>query len=214
VSDPVIWPPFARPFRSSPPEGSVGVVLPVRDDLRFFKLCFYSLISFTDYRFMLTIVDNMSSLDTRQYLSSIRKNHAINILSFQKDHNLSAEWNLGLRYMFAFDSVRFGVCLTPTFVVDPYWLSSIVRAARERQCFVAPKSNAGVSHAIGFQRSVFEKIAGFDESIDPVVDAAQRGGIATVKDAYVHKFTMNNFDPRRADQTERRETQEANHATA
>lgn len=202
-------PPSTKPCRASPPEGSVGIVLPIRDDLRFFKLAYHSILAFSDHRFMLTIVDNMSGIHTRQYLESIRKNHNINVLQYQKDHCLSAEWNLGLQFMFAFATVKYGVCLTPTVIAEPYWLSSLVRAIRSPDQFYAPQTNAGMVHALGFQRALYERLDGFDEAYDPVLDAAERVGISVVQEVYLHKFKTNNFDPRRDAYSVAQERQEA-----
>ncbi len=192
------WPPYARPYRASPPDGAVGIVLPIRNDLRFFKLCYHSLLAFTDYRFMLTIVDNDSSIKTWQYLESIRRNHNINVLQYQKPHNLAGEWNLGLRFMLSFSTVRYAVCLTPTVVVEPCWLSTLIRRIEGNDKAYALKTNAGLQHAVGFSRGLYDKIGGFDETKDPVVDLALRAGIETLDAVYAHKFQQNGFDPRNA----------------
>lgn len=207
------WPPYTRPFRASPPDGAVGIVLPIRDDVRFFKLAYHALLSFTDYRFMLTIVDNMSSMSTCQYLESIRKNHNVNILHHQKDNSLGSIWNLGMKFMFSYATVRYGVVLTPTMIVEPYWLSSLVRAIARPDQFYAPASNVGTTHALGFLRDAYEKANGFSETADPVLDIAQRAPLVPLHKVYVHKFKVNGFDPRRTD-SERQEKQEAHHVRA
>lgn len=190
------WPHGARPYRSNPPDGAVGIVLPIRNDMQFFKLCYHSLLAFTDYRFMLTIVDNESTIKTWQYLESIRRNHNINVLQYQKEHNLSGEWNLGLRFMTSFVTVRYAVCLTPTFVLEPYWLSTLVRRIDSDDKAYALKTNAGVQHAVGFSRGLYDKINGFNEKEDPVVDLALRAGFETIESVYAHKFQVNGFDPK------------------
>lgn len=113
------WPPSTKPVLTSPPDGTVGIVLPIRDNLKFFRLAFHSILDFSDYRYMLTIVDNMSGYETRAYLEGVRRNHRVNILQYQQDHAQGAEWNLGLRFMFAFAAVQYGVVLTPDVVVEP-----------------------------------------------------------------------------------------------
>lgn len=192
------WPPSTKPFRASPPEGTVGIVLPIKDDLRFFKLAYHSILAFTDYRYMLTIVDNMSGIQTRQYLESIRKNHNINVLQYQKEHNLSAEWNLGLRFMFAYATVKYAVCVTPTIVVQPYWLSGIVKTleSSEKPDLVIPESNTNHNGLVAFRREAYERINGFDEKYDPISDVVERSMNVIRSRTYVHKFKVNGFDPR------------------
>lgn len=209
------WPPFTRPFRASPPEGAVGIVLPIRNDLRFFKLAYHALLSFTDYRFMLTVVDVESALPTLQYLESIRRNHHINVLQYQKEHNLGAEWNLGLRFMFSFAAVKYGLVMTPTVVVGPHWLSGLVRSldTAEQAGVVTPASNGDTDEALLFRRSLYEELGGFDETrIEPdaflakTIDAGLH--VPKVGSVYVHKFKSNGFDPRSEDVLAR-EKQEA-----
>lgn len=122
------WPQSTKPFRTNPPEGTVGLVIPMRDNLKFFKLAYHSVLDFTDHRYMLTIVDNMSQFTTRQYLDSLRRNHQVNILSYQKDHDLTAEIDLAMRFMFSFSQVKYGCVVLPYTVVEPNWLSRMVRA--------------------------------------------------------------------------------------
>lgn len=201
------WPPSTKPFRASPPEGAVGIALPIKDDLRFFKLCYHSLLAFTDYRHMLTIVDNMSGFQTRQYLESIRRNHNINVLQFQKEHNLAAEWNLALRFMFSFASVKYGVVLTPTVVFEPFWLSATVRAAETNEVGIAvPCTDGEASDFLFFSREVYEELGGFkEESSAPALDFMARWialpdrklGGSTLSNAFVHKFKNHGFDPKR-----------------
>jgi hypothetical protein len=206
------WPPSSKPFLTSPPDGAVGIALPIRDDLRFFKLCFHSVMSFADHRFMLTVVDNMSGIKTVQYLESLRRNHPINVLRYQSEHNLAAEWNLALRYMFAHTTVKYGVALTPTIIVEPFWLSSLVKAINAHNKPVMFRSNAGSAHAIGFKREHYEQINGFDEAYDPIMDMTERIGTVVVPDLYAHKFTVNGFDPRSVER-DLMETREAQRVT-
>jgi len=210
------WPPYAKPYRASPPEGSAAIALPIRDDLRFFKLCYHSLLAFTDYRFMLTVVDNMSDIKTRQYLESIRKNHNINVLSYQKEHNLAAEWNLGLRFMFAFANVKYGAVLTPTVVFEPFWLSATIRAIDANKVTSVFTPSEEEPELVVFTREIYEKLGGFREDVeDPARDFHARimkdGGATTFSPTFLHKFKVNGFDPRRE---ERQETQEATNARA
>ncbi len=211
------WPPSAKAYRSSPPEGTVGIALPIRDGLSFFKLCYHSLLAFTDYRFMLTVIDNMSGFQTRQYLESIRRNHTINVLQYQKPHNLAAEWNLGLRFMFSYATVHYGVVLTPTVVFEPLWLSSMIRAIQENLLYgeAVPLSDGGADDVLLIRREAFELLGGFNEqSESPVGDFHDRliglGRSQVTGITFVHKFRINSFDPKREEpQTPALETQEA-----
>lgn len=205
------WP-AARPHRSNPPAGTIGIVLPIRDDLRIFKLAYHSILSFTDRRFMLTIVDNMSSIATCQYIDSIRKNHQINTLHHQKDNSLGAIWNLGVRFMFSYSTVWYAVVLTPTFVVEPFWLSRLARFLDKHQV-VAPKSDGGLDHALAFTREFYDELGGFNETADPVIDIATKRQILTPPNVYMHKFIINGFDPRPEPSRAGRENQEALNAS-
>ncbi len=201
------WPPSTRPYRTSPPAGAAGVVLPVRDDIKFFKLTFHSLVTFSDYRFMLTLIDNMCGIETVDHLNSLRKNHNVNVIQYQNDHNLAAEWNAGLKLCFAWPNVKYGVVMTPTVVVEPYWLSRIVRTLSDPGVgIVSPRSNdrdaAMLTSCFGFRKEVYEAAGGFNEGLareDDALDFAQRVrnlGLSVAQDplAYVHKFTQNDFD--------------------
>jgi len=198
------WPPSTKPFRASPPEGAVAIALPIRDNLRFFKLCYHSILGFTDYRHMLTIVDNMSGWETRQYLESIRRNHNINVLQFQKEHNLAAEWNLAIRFMFAFASVKYGVVMKPTVVFEPFWLSGMVKSiALERVAAAVPTTNGEPADVLLFNRQAYEELDGFREDIpNPLQDFTERvtrrqDGVVVQSHTLVHQFQINGFDPKR-----------------
>lgn len=190
------WPPSTRPFRNNPPRGTIGVVLPIRDGLPFFKMTFHSILAFSDARYMFAIVDNMSGLQTRQYLEGVRRNHPVNVLQYQKDHNLSAEWNVGLRFLFAFANVEYGFCLTPTVVVPPLWLSQSILTIDAHEKPIQPQSNASFACAIGMKRALYEKLGGFDETKNPVLDWAFRGMAPISGGVYFHKFILNTFDAR------------------
>ena len=206
------WPPSTKPFRSNPPEGTVGIVLPIRDNLKFFKLAFHSILDFSDYRFMLTVVDNMSGFPTRQYLESIRRNHPVNVLQYQNPHSQGAEWNLGLQFMFAFANVQFGVVLTPDVVVEPNWLSRLVRSVNTLDNpagIVSPFSNEAVPSRLSpfcmaFKRLTWERLAGFDEGfhearpcMSDFEERALKAGfrLSVNRDVYVHHFERNGYRP-------------------
>ncbi len=196
------WPPATKPIISNQPEGTAGVVLPIRDNLKFFKLAFHSILDFTDYRYMLTIVDNMSGFRTRQYLEGLRRNHAVNILQYQQPHAQGAEWNLGLRFMFAFANVQYGVVLTPDVVVEPNWLSRIIKTLDSGEDMLSPVANGNfesppLPFCTAFKRRAYERLGGFNEAFHesgPTMsdfgDRARKDGFPAVLDAqvYVHHF--------------------------
>jgi hypothetical protein len=124
--------------------------------------------------------------------------------------------------MFAFETVAYGVVMTPTFLVEPYWLSNFVRTIdglKDEGGVVRPCSNAradGTYDFLGFKRSVYERAGSFDESSpEPAKEYMQRimraGGSIAMSRAYVHKYRVNGFDPRReSTAVPGQETQEAN----
>ncbi len=204
------WPQTTRPVISNPPAGSVGIVLPIRDNLKFFKLAFHSIMDFTDYRYMLTIVDNMNGFSVRQYLESLRRNHPINVLQYQQTHAAGAEWNLGLRFMFAFLNVQYGVVLTPDVVTSPNWLSRLIKGLNEGagHDIVVPRSNeppdAVPGFCMAFKRATFERIGGFNEAFhesgptaSEFIERAKKADLRPFwsAEAYVHHFDRNGWRP-------------------
>jgi hypothetical protein len=204
------WPQTTRPVLSNPPVGSVGIVLSIRENLKFFKLAFHSLMDFTDYRYMLTIVDNMNPFSVRQYLESLRRNHPINVLQYQLEHSQGAEWNLGLRFMFAFLNVQYGVVVTPDVVMEPNWLSRLIKGLNDGagNDIAFPLSNALPSavpeFCMAFKRATYEHLGGFDESFHEsgptASDFIQRAKKADLRafystEAYVHHFERNGWRP-------------------
>lgn len=204
------WPQTTRPVISNPPPGTVGIVLPIRDNLKFFKLAFHSILEFTDYRYMLTIVDNMNPFSIRQYLESIRRNHAINVLQYQEPHAQGAEWNLGMRFMFAFVNVQYGVVLTPDVVMEPNWLSRLMKVLNQNPGadLAFPSSNTPKddvpSFCMGFKRVAYERLNGFNEQFHEsgptaldFVDRAKKGGLQPFwsTESYVHHFERNGWRP-------------------
>jgi len=177
------WPTSISPSKDSPPANSVGIVIPMRDNLKFFKLAFHSVLSFTDYPYMLTVVDNMSSMSTRTYLRSIQKNHPINVLHYQEDFNFSAEVNLGLRYLMSNPNIKYGLILNSDTVVEPGWLSTLVKIinSNDKWGILGPVTNIAIpaqekpknrdlyvadyvsGFCMMFKRKVFEQLDGFDQ---------------------------------------------------
>jgi GT2 family glycosyltransferase len=178
------WPKSIPPFRGNPPDDTVGIVIPLKDNLKFFKLAFHSVLSFTDHPYMLTVVDNMSSMSTRTYLESIRKNHPINVIRYQKEFNFSAEINSGMNYMFKNSGVKYGLALNSDVVVEPGWLSNMVQMinGNPKWGISGPVSNIAINSQEGrkgrdiiatdyvsgfcmlFKREVYETLNGFDEN--------------------------------------------------
>ncbi len=202
-----LWPPSVKPCLTNPPEGTVGIVLPIRDNLKFFKLAFHSILDFTDHRFMLTLVDNMSGFSTRQYLESIRRNHAVNVLQYQQPHAQGAEWNLALRFMFAFAAVQYGVVLTPDVVMEPYWLSRMIKNMTDGDYGTPDSNDDGGGFCMAFKRSAYERLGGFNETLldrGPVmadfIDRAAKGGFRSfyAHHIYVHHFIRSGGRPESA----------------
>lgn len=207
------WPSSTRPFTANPPPGSAGIVLPVRDNLRFVKLALHSILDFTNARYMLTLVDNMSGFKTRNFLESTRANHPVNVIQHQASRSMSAVWNAGLRFMFAYSNVEHGVVLTPSVVVTPGWLPRMVKTYRTIPYVgvINPHSNSAthdqdmngtdIQHVWPFcalfGRALYERLGGFDETytepgpcIQDFAERAKKAGLRTfcADSAYVHTF--------------------------
>ncbi|QOR55531.1 MAG: hypothetical protein UMS36scaffold28_21 [Phage 59_13] len=214
------WPASSRPFTANPPPDTVGIVLPVRDNLRFVKLALHSILDFTAGRYMLTLVDNMSGFKTRQYLESARSNNPINVLQHQTSRSLSAIWNTGVRFMFAYSNVRYAVVLTPSVVMSPGWLGSMVKAANHNPTtgLVNPHSvlsthdrvlsGTDIEHVWPFctliKRTLYERLSGFDETytepghcIQDFTERARKAGFRAFCDdeTYVHNYWRYGWQP-------------------
>ncbi len=210
-------PGVVEPQRSGLPAGSVGIVIPVRDGLPFFKLALHSVFSFSDHPYRLTVVDHLGGLATKRYLRSVAQNHAIDVLRYDEPFNFAAEVNLGLRHVFADPAVRFGLVLNADAVVEPFWLSRLVATLQLETGagIVGPVTNVAIPEqqrnrgdalletgrvsgfCLALSRAVWEKTGGFDESFvgggfedwDLCVRARQ-AGFRVLVDAtvYVHHF--------------------------
>ncbi len=200
---PFDWPRSVAPAVNEPQPYSVGIVVPVKDGLKFFKLCFHSVLDFADHPYTLTVVDNQSSLKAKDYFRIQQHNHPISVLRYDDDFNFAAEVNLGLRHAFRSPEVKFGMVLQADTVASPEFLSALVRefAAEEKLGVAAPKTNdarPGASNAcLIFRRRVFEDLGGFDESYigggyecDDFRRRAEAAGwrIGYVEASYVHHF--------------------------
>ena len=216
------WPPSSKPFRSNPPDGSVGIAIPIRDGLKFFKLTFYSVLDFTDWKNIVTLVDNMSGFQTVNHLDSLKRNHNINVLQYQEKHNLGAEANLAFRFMFSFAAVRFGALILPGVVLEPFWASRSIRhitgktdlgliapAVGHQRFDPIPENSLSITETLGpdcliFRREVFEGINGFSEraqdDTEAVGDFCRRAAQKSWKSALnsrvsIHRFNLNGSRP-------------------
>lgn len=190
------WPRSYRPYRSAPPVNSVGLVMPVRDGLKFFKLAFHSVLNFTDHHYMMAVVDNLSSDETKKQLRSAGNNHRVSVFEYA-EVNRSASINLAMRQLFSFDSVSFGCVIAQDAIVEPHWLSNLIRPFSGDKTLgaVCPDSNVGGSCVL-FRRKAFETVNGYDESFHGSYEDAdfferlrQRGyTVKTEPNVYVHRF--------------------------
>lgn len=193
------WPTAVNPFRhyvcvkggqtketgELPVDGSVAIVVPVRNGLKFFKLCFHSLLSFTDHPYTLTVVDHLGDLSTKKYFRAMHANHQVYVKRYDEEFNFAAEVNVGLRAAFSFPQVKYGLILNADTVVEPFWLSKMltVMKAHERIGVVGPLSNLANPEQMDFakrnipspaqrvsgfcmlfRRQVWEEMGGFDEN--------------------------------------------------
>jgi hypothetical protein len=134
----------------------------------------------------------------------------VNVLQYQQTHSQAAEWNLGLRYMFSFANVQYGVVLTQDIVVEPNWLSRLIRSLGPDCDLTWPLSNSKLAggdpkpFCTAFKRAAYERLAGFDEGFHescPAMadfgDRAKKGGFRASCDVgvYVHQFERNGYRP-------------------
>lgn len=164
----------------------MGIVIPVRDRIKFFKLCLHSVLGFTDVPYTIVVVDNQCGFKMRNYLQSCEKNHGIKVVRYDSDFNFAAEVNLGLLKAFENPNVEYGLVLNSDAVVSPFWLSNMMEVMKFPENanvgMVGPVSNAAIkeqslmkgdmvvesSRLSGFclllRRKMFQDLSGFDES--------------------------------------------------
>jgi len=156
------WPHSIQPLLKDFPENSVAIVMSVRDNLKFFKLAFHSIMSFTSHPFHFVIIDNLGSFPTKNYLKRLQKNHPIHVIQYPNEFNFAAQLNLGFNYSFTFSQIKYGLAIHSDAVVEPNWINKLLHAlARESAggC-VGPETG---DHYLLFKREVFHKLSGFDE---------------------------------------------------
>ena len=169
------------PIKHSPPANSVGISMLMSGDLKCFKFVFHSVLSFTDYPYMLTVVESMQALTVRTYLRSIQKNHPINILMHNDKVESDEQYNLGLKYMFANESVKFGCVIGDGVIVEPEWLSSLVARLMSKEAtenkivlihVLAPCRSNGTPDMCVFTRESFEAVGGYTKNFSSHVAEA------------------------------------------
>jgi len=155
----------------------------MRDGMKFFKLCVYSVLNFTFPPYTITVVDNLSGLRTRRQLRSLSQNHPFEVLRYDEPFNFSAQANLGLRHAFRFPNVKYGLLLNADTVVEPDWLQHLLETIQSDNFgAVGPLSNVAIPDQEGkkqlavkrvgrlsgfcmlIRREAFESVGGFDES--------------------------------------------------
>jgi len=154
------WPHSTSPFRADPPLNSVGIVIPMRDGMKFFKLCLYSVLNFTFPPYTLTVVDNLSGLRTKKQLRSLSQNHPFEVVRYDEPFNFAAQVNLGLRHAFRFPNIRYGLILNADTVVEPDWLTRLLEAIQsDNYGAVGPISNVAIpEQEVGRKESMVKKV--------------------------------------------------------
>ena len=210
------WPPFTKPSdpAGTVPPHTVGIVIPMRNGLRIFKLCLFSVLSLTDRPFSLVVVDNMSDLPVKKALRDLSVKHGFTVLRYDREFNFAAEVNLGLRHLFQNRHIQYGLVLNSDAVVEPFWLGNMMEAFRQPEDYgiVGPVSNTAIpeqqlprSHVIEptnrmvsgfcmmFRREVFEQVGGFDEAFQyggyedwDFCERARRAGVPMGVNREVH----------------------------
>ena len=156
------WPHSLPPILKDFPENSVAVVVCLRDNLKFFKLAFHSIISFTSHPYLFIVVDNMSSFTTKNYLKRLQKNHAIHVIPFSQEFNFAAQLNFGFNYAFTFPQIKYGVAIHSDTVVEPNWLNKLlVRFTVDAGLGVVLPEKG--HHFTMFRQKTFTDLRGFDD---------------------------------------------------
>lgn len=180
------------PIKHSPPANTVGICMVMNEDMKRFKFAFHSILSFTDYPYMLTVVESQQTLSVRTYLRSIQKNHPINVLQHNEKLDTNKQFDLGFRYMFTNASVKFGCVVGTGVIVEPEWLSGLVaRLMADEQLaaihVLAPCRKENGIDVLAFRRDAYEALGGFTKDFSSRAKES-RYKIEVAEHAIVHKM--------------------------
>lgn len=190
-----------RPMRGALPNNSVGVVMPVSRETPFFRLAFYSVLSFTDYPWAFTVVANCPDSHLRRFLRPAASNNGVGVIDYS-EVNRAASINLAMRHMFTSGGISFGCVLPPDVIAEPGWLSSIMAEFTDQPdlAVVAPKTNvvsACPCHDLYvFRRRSYLAVGGFDEQLHGGYEdldfcakvRARNERVALDQKTYIHRF--------------------------
>lgn len=198
------WPHVLPPYKNNPRMWTVGIVMPVRSNVRFVKLAYYSIRYFTGHPYMFSFVNNQSNIETKKAMIGLSKNHSVWCLDDHREYNKGALLNFGLRHSFQWSNVRYGCIVDSDIIVSPNWMLNLIANFRRDEGLgicspgtgnISDDNYNGVHSSCAiFRREVYEQLNGFDEKNDkPVKDfierALNRGWSSyQVKDTQVHHF--------------------------
>jgi len=161
------WPKSTNPFKKNPPENTVAIIMPVRSQIKFIRLAFYSIRYFTNVPYMLVFVNNQSNLETKSALIGISKNHGVWFLDNHIEFNKGMLCNFGLEFCFRFKNVKYGCVIDSDVVVGPDWMNTLIGHLELPNVGLAGPRSHGVSNINGtcmaFRREVWEQNKGFDD---------------------------------------------------
>lgn len=199
-----IWPDDKDPLKAVLPQGTVAIIMPVRGQIKFAQLAYYSIRSFTDLPYMFVFINNMSDLKTKKTLAGISMNHQAWLLNRHAPFDKGALVNHGLRFCFQNKHVSHGVVIDSDIVVGPGWLSRLVSFLNlhPRNGIVSPSMNNKPSPRFGemtgscmvFRRETYEDVGGFPEGVEHEdiefckIAQSKDWRVSYLEDVYVHHF--------------------------